>query len=469
MTIKIKKRNGHETEYDGSKIVMAITKAMYDVYKKVNKDLAHEIESEIYDILINGVKEATIEEISDAVEELLMKHGEFKVAKSYILYRRERDEERTKETYGILSKEFLSKYKHIDPPFSAIGGFVYARTYAKWIPEKGRREYWHESVKRMVEFSCGIVPTTRKEAEALYDNIFNLRQNLSGRMAFVGGSETSKDHPLSLFNCAFLDVKEFNDFGQMFYLLMLGAGMGARITKDVVSQLPKVRQNVEVIHKHRKAVDKSDRQEYTTTNHFSDEVIEIVVGDSREAWRDALDMYFKIISDISFRNVKTVVINYNHIREKNSRLKRFGGKSGGYEPLMNMFEKISNLFYNGNDTKIKLSPLQCGDIATIIGENVVAGNIRRTAIILICDPDDHEVINAKANLYTQKDGKWVVNNDIIHRQMSNNTTVYYSKPSRELFHGNFKKMKLSGEPGQYFMEEALRRNPNARGLNPLTL
>ena len=90
-------------------------------------------------------------------------------------------------------------------------------------------------------------------------------------------------------------------------------------------------------------------------------------------------------------------------------------------------------------------------------------------MIVLCDPDEDEVINAKNDLYIQENGKWIANQEILHRQMSNNTIGYYEKPTREAFHKNFIKAKTSGEPGTYNLEQALKRNPNARGLNPLTL
>ncbi len=459
------KRDGTKDEYNREKIERVFGLSLGETKESISPEkhiaLIDSVEEKIFD----GI---SVEEVQDLIKKAMMKFELFDTAEAFILYRKEREEQRKKgdKPYGILSKEFLSRYKHVKPPFSAIGGFVYARTYAKWLPEKGRREYWNESVRRMVEFSCSLAPTTPKEAEKLFDNIFNLRQNLSGRMAFVGGSETSREHPLSLFNCAFLDVKEFGDFGEIFYLLMLGAGMGVRVTKDSINQLPKLRQNVDLIHKLRKPKKKDDRNEYTTTFHTSKEILEIVIGDSREGFRDAIDIYFKVLFDISYRNITTVVFNYNNIREKNERLKRFGGKSGGYEPLVKMFDKVHSIIVKQDSGKVKLKPIDCADIANIIGENVVSGNIRRTALIVLCDPDETDVINAKNDLYTQINGKWEVDKSILHRQMSNNTIGYYDKPSRNEFGTNFKKARKSGEPGTYNLKQALLRNPNARGLNP---
>ncbi len=95
-------------------------------------------------------------------------------------------EKRSKTTSNrILSDDFISKYKHMTNPMQQLGSFVYYRTYSRWLQEENRREYWWETVRRAVEYNCSLVPTTREEAEKLFDNIFHLRQFLSGR-TFLG-------------------------------------------------------------------------------------------------------------------------------------------------------------------------------------------------------------------------------------------------------------------------------------------
>jgi len=178
--MEVIKRNGVIVPYDGSKVLLAIEKAMADV-GDIDDVIANDIESEIMDIIEDSDYTWTVEDISDEVEKQLMKVGLFVVAKDYILYReRKSNERKIPWKYKLLSKEFLSKYKKIKNPMNPLGTFVYYRTYSRWLPENGRREYWWETVARAVDYNCSLAYTAREEAEKLYDNIFNLKQFLSG-------------------------------------------------------------------------------------------------------------------------------------------------------------------------------------------------------------------------------------------------------------------------------------------------
>src|SRR5680860_16322 len=104
-----------------------------------------------------------------------------------------------------LSKEFINKYKGKPNPFpNNLAEFVYYRTYSRWLPKQNRREMWWETVKRAVEFNCGITETLLDEAERLYDNIYNLKQFLSGRTMWIGGTEACRLFPMANFNCSFV-------------------------------------------------------------------------------------------------------------------------------------------------------------------------------------------------------------------------------------------------------------------------
>jgi ribonucleoside-diphosphate reductase alpha chain/ribonucleoside-triphosphate reductase len=467
LTIKILKRNDTEVEYDGSKIVLAITKAMYDVDKKVNKDLAHEIEIEIYDILINGVKEASISEVSDAVEELLMKHGEYKVAKEYILYRSEQDKNRKKEKYGILSKEFLSKYKHLDPPMKQLGEFVYFRTYSRFLPDKKRRENWWETVRRAVEYNSSLVNTSAMEAEALFDNIFYLRQFLSGRTFWIGNTDVSLHYPMANYNCSFQIINDLEAFRDVFYLLMIGSGAGVRIRKSDIESVPPFRTDFEVIHKDYANLPKNEREDNTALEFFYNHTAKITIGDSKEGWVQALDFYIHLMSSSEYRNIKTIIIDYDHVRPQGEKLKTFGGTASGHIALLNMFKGIDKVIKRG-DGKHKLKPIDGLDICNMIGEGVVVGGVRRTSEVVLMDSDDEECIEAKSELYKQINGKWVIDKDIIHRQLSNNSIYYTEKPTRDRLHWQIERMRYSGEPAWVNAEAASKRRPNFNGVNPLT-
>jgi ribonucleoside-diphosphate reductase alpha chain/ribonucleoside-triphosphate reductase len=203
---------------------------------------------------------------------------------------------------------------------------------------------------------------------------------------------------------------------------------------------------------------------------FNGDMVKITVGDSKEGWTQALDLYFKILYSREYRTVSTVIIDYDNVRPKGERLKRFGGTASGHESLKNMFIKIDKIVKNrgfkNNSYYTSVQPIDAMDIANIIGENVVVGGVRRTAEIGLIDTDDQECITAKSGMYKQVDGQWIEDKEILHRRMSNNSIIYYEKPTRDRLHWQMETMRYSGEPAFINAESAMRRRPNFNGLNP---
>jgi ribonucleoside-diphosphate reductase alpha chain/ribonucleoside-triphosphate reductase len=245
----------------------------------------------------------------------------------------------------------------------------------------------------------------------------------------------------------------------MFYLLLLGCGVGFRVLPDDVAKIPNI-VSKEVVHKDLFPVPKRNRKEKTYIETYKDKLY-ITVGDSKESWTKALEIYLQSITTKD--NVKTIIFDYDNIRKKGERIKTFGGYASGYQALKGMFEKIARVVSG----KEKLSPIDCMDIANIIGENVCSGGVRRTSEICLFDINDSEIRNSKSNLYTQdKDGNWSVNGDIIHRQMSNNSIVFKKRPMRDFLNKMIDDMRYSGEPGFFNLEAALKRRSTCAGPNP---
>ena len=471
--MKVVKRDGTVVSFEVSKIIRAIEKAMLETTLGIDEPLCKAIGEEIIETANKQETPITVDEIQDLVEDLLMESPRKDVAKRYIIYRNEKDKTRLarkKEDHRLLTDEFISKYKHMNSPMQQLGDFVYYRTYSRWLPEEKRREYWWETVRRAVEYNCSIVKTSRSEAEELFDNIFHLRQFLSGRTFWVGGTAVAKHYPMANYNCSFQVVNNFDAFKDIFYLLMIGSGVGVRILKDDVSQLPKVRTDFEVVHKDYTPLPRSEREDNTSLEFFYNNTVKITIGDSKEGWVQSLDFFLKLIHTNEYRNIKTVIIDYDHVRPKGEKLKTFGGTASGHTSLKNMFHKIDRVIkkagFLAEAKVVKLRCIDCLDIANIIGENVVVGGVRRTAEIVLVDADDKECIEAKSNLYTMEDGKWVVNEDILHRQMSNNSIYYKEKPSREMIKWQLERMRYSGEPGWVNEVAGSKRRPNFNGVNP---
>lgn len=174
------KRNGKKVDFDVERVELAVGKAMLETDVGL---VSEEIEQVVSDVQFaySEAGELTVEEVQDLIEQSLVEHGRFDVARRYIVYREERSKKRDKSGKGVLlSEDFLSKYKHKTSPKDLLGQFVYYRTYSRFLPEEGRREYWWETVRRAVEYNCSLIQTSKEEAEELYDNIFYLRQFLSG-------------------------------------------------------------------------------------------------------------------------------------------------------------------------------------------------------------------------------------------------------------------------------------------------
>ena len=280
--LQIIKRDGKLVEFQNIKIVNAICKAMFETTKGVDRDLALRIAQDIEcELRLGAILPPTVEEIQDMVEDKLMSTDRKDVAKAYIIYRNAKTESRKSTTEGLLSSEFLSKYKHQESPMGQLGSFVFYRTYSRWLPDAKRREYWWETVKRAVEYNCSLVPTSRQEAEKLFDNIYNLRQFLSGRTLFTGGTEASRKFPMSNLNCSFVIANDFEAYEDLLTLLLIGAGVGLRCRKSDVSKLPAVRGDIKLIHKAYVPTSKRDRREYTALD-FEDDMAEIYIGDSKE-------------------------------------------------------------------------------------------------------------------------------------------------------------------------------------------
>ena len=420
----------------------------------------------------------------------------------------------------FLSEAFLSKYPTHPTHMNQLGLFTFYRTYSRFLPEKLRRESWKETVARAVEYNVSLDYEHRKniglpipmdwlkeEAEALFDNVFNLRQFLSGRTLWLGGSDVSKEYPMANFNCSFTNIERWIDLSEMFYLLMLGSGVGFKCTKDMAKKLDPIRVDTTLVLAPYEPVPPDYRLEDTSTKILDNGYATIYIGDSKEGWRDGLTEYISLLTDSEFDYVHTIKVSFNSVRPRGERLKRFGGTASGPTPLMEMFQGIDNVLKNKIDKYLepiipdddgygRVRPIHILDMANLIGNNVVAGGVRRTAEICLFDPDDFEVLFAKYGVngfwssehfqqhkkvreqlekmdlpvppwFAEFDkGKNMARHGIDHRRLSNNSIAFTEKPSDDLMDLLFLMIQLDGEPGFINLEAARKRRPNVEGVNP---
>lgn len=358
---------------------------------------------------------------------------------------------------SLLREEFLKGYPDFPSHMENLAKLVYYRTYSRWLPEEGRRETWKETCARAVEYNCSLAPTSAYEAQRLFDNVFNLKQFISGRSLWIGGSEASKKTKLANFNCSFVVIDSIKSLCDLFYLLMVGTGVGVRILPSDVKELQCFRQNVILHHQYNKHSTKQKGRENTYVETDGDMRI-IHIGDSKEGWVDALKAYLLCLVEPDAPS--HIMLDYTEIRVKGATLSNFGGTASGYESIMDMFTKIHRVIQEGlfssKPVNGKLRPIHCLDICNLIGQNVVVGGVRRTAEIAIIDPHDEECVHAKDNIQPGME----------HRYMSNNSIFQEERPSREKIHELFNSIRTSGEPGIINVAEAKRRRADFAGVNP---
>ena len=421
----------------------------------------------------------------------------------------------------LLAESFIENYPEFPAHMNALGQFVAYRTYSRYLPEKGRRETWKEICKRATEYNVGLavkhlsdigynvdIDKHRKEAKQFFDNMFNLRQFLSGRTLWIGGADggVAEKYPLANFNCSFLNIRSWSDLGDLFYLLLVGTGVGYKCTKEFARELPPIRTDVEVVHEpfvQRYPLVKESETKLFIVNDGKKAVIH--VGDSKEGWVDSLRTFFRLLTESEYEDIQTIGIYYNYVRPKGSRLHTFGGTASGHEPLKEMFQGIMKVLHNELDNSLeplesikgtpykRVRPIHILDIGNLIGNNVVVGGVRRTAEIFLFDADDYESMFAKYGIngiWDEEKHRKVIakvrenglNNvaewlkglplfdpnvrPLHHRRMSNNSIAFNQKPAKELLELIFTMMQAEGEPGLINLEEARRRRPNAEGLNP---
>ena len=296
--------------------------------------------------IIDKIKkpEVHVEEIQEFVQFSLMEQGFFRIATDYIEHRN-KHKIRVKKEYQFLSDAFLSKYKHLPDPFkNQLGAFVYYRTYSRYIIEEKRRERWWETVARAVDYNCSLGNSSKREAEELFDAIYNLKGFLSGRSLWVGGTKVADISPQSNFNCAFDTINDYEVFYELFYLLMIGSGVGLKITKKEKEILPLIRTNTEIINKHYNSIPKNKRTEHTTLEFSPDNtIVKIIIGDSKMGWATSLRYFFELLTANHFADISTIIFNYDNVRPKGEMLKTFGGYASGHTALVNMYEKIDKV------------------------------------------------------------------------------------------------------------------------------
>ncbi len=385
----IQKRIGEVVKFDPKKIENAISKAFLALDKhddkiigSISKKVTKLIESKFAGDI------PTVEQVQDLVEITLMLEGYTDVAKAYILYRSKRAELRKK---GIKAPEHVRKLSLESKKYfkNQLAEFVYYRTYARWIEKEGRRETWIETVDRYMDFMKENLgdKLSQKTHKELREAILNQEVMPSMRLLQFAGDAARKTN-VCAYNCSFIAPSKLEDFGEIMYILMCGAGVGFSAESQNVQALPQI---------------KVQSGKKLTTH---------VIPDSKEGWADALVYGIK-----TWFSGKDVDFDFSKLRPAGAKLKIMGGRSSGPDPLRNVLEFTREKILKRQGRR--LSNLDVHDIVCKIGEVVVSGGVRRSALISLSDLDDNEVRDSKKGQFYLTEPQ---------RSMANNSAVYFSKP-----------------------------------------
>lgn len=289
--------------------------------------------------------------------------------------------------------------------------------YARFIPELNRRETWEELVTRNKQMHQKKYPQLHDEIENVYKFVYEKKVLPSMRSLQFGGKPIEIS-PNRIYNCAYLPIDDWRAFGEVMFLLLGGTGVGYSVQKHHVEKLPEIRKP------------KSDRER------------RFLVSDSIEGWADAIKALIKSY----FTSGSSIRFDYSDIRPKGARLITSGGKAPGSEPLRICVEKLRSILDLKKDGD-KLTPIEVHDMVCHIADAVLAGGIRRAALISLFSADDDEMVSCKFGAW------WELNPQ---RGRANNSAVLLrSKVTEEFFKGLWKKIELSnaGEPGIYFSND----------------
>ncbi|MHB8660812.1 MAG: ATP cone domain-containing protein [Minisyncoccota bacterium] len=394
MIPKVEKRDGRLVPFDFDKISAAIWKAMAAAGDGSQEDamlVAHQVAGELgrFAKKYKGFL-PTVEGMQDSVEKYLILNDYVKTAKAYILYRDKRAQLRAAH---VEIPEHVRKLAEESKKYftgNALGEFVYLRTYAKWIPEEGRRETWVETVDRYMNFMRENLTDKLTEKEYAEVRAAILKQDAMPSMRLMQfAGEPARRCNTCAYNCTFIAPTALEDFAEIMYLSMQGCGVGFAVESQNIEQLPQIRkQTGEKLPTH-------------------------VVGDSKEGWCDALTHGLK-----TWYSGKDVTFDFSQVRPAGARLKTMGGKASGPEPLMSLlgFARERILARQGR----RLRNIDAHDVICKIGECVVAGGVRRTAMISLSDLDDVEMRDAKKGQFYMTEP---------HRAVANNSAVYEVQPT----------------------------------------
>lgn len=306
--------------------------------------------------------------------------------------------------------------------------FIHVSRYARWLDEEKRRETWPETVARYFDFftahlkeNCNYT-VSGKERKELEEAVLNMEIMPSMRALMTAGPALERSH-IAGFNCAYVAIDSPRAFDETLYILMNGTGVGFSVERQYITQLP------------------------TVSERFEDSDTTIVVKDSKEGWASA----YRELINLLYAG-QTPKWDLSQVRAAGVRLRTFGGRASGPEPLAELFRFTCNTFRNASGRK--LNSIECHDLICKVAEIVVVGGVRRSALISLSNLTDERMRNAKSGMW------W---DATPHRALANNSVCYTEKPDMGIFMREWHSLydSKSGERGIFSRvaaDKAVARN-----------
>ncbi len=406
----IRDRDGIIKPFEIIKVEEALMKA-FNTTKEGGQKESEYLAEKVYKELLSTQKDPknkgflpTVELIQDLVENALIAENLPLTAKSYILYRNQRN--LIRKEVGPVPEHIRMLVEDSKKYFrNPLAELVYYRTYSRWIEQEGRRETWIETIDRYMDFMREKLTgkLSEQEYKEMREAILNQEIMPSMRLIQFAGPAARATN-VCAYNCSYIAPACFQDFGEIVYVSMCGTGVGFSVESQNVQALPQI-----------KLQTGKKKPAY-------------VIDDSREGWADALVYGMKTWfegTDVDF--------DFSKLRPAGARLKTFGGKSSGPEPLRDMLQFTRERILRKQGRR--LTNLDCHDIICKIGECVVSGGVRRSVLISLSDLDDADMRDAKK-------GQFYINEP--QRSLANNSAVYNAKPSATEFMDEWLALMKSG-------------------------
>jgi len=313
--------------------------------------------------------------------------------------------------------------------------FIHKSRYARWMPEHNRRETWSETVFRYVQFWRDREQITVKEGQKLYDAIHNLEVMPSMRCMMTAGVALDKDN-VAGFNCSYLHIDSPRSFDELMYVLMCGTGVGFSVERNFINKLPEIAESF----------------------HKTDSLI--VVSDSKIGWASA----FRELIAMLYAG-KIPQWDVSRVRGSGERLKTFGGRASGPEPLVDLFNFCIEVFQKAKGRK--LTSIECHDIVCKIADIVVVGGVRRSALISLSNLSDQRMAKAKSGDWWRNEGqRALANNSVAYTEkpdfqsfLSEMQTMYESKAGERGIFSRVAAQKIAGRNGRRDAEQDFGTNP----------